>query len=260
MIACNLKGGLGNLMFQIAALKSLAIDNDTDVIFPNAKQMIDYLNSIPPAMGYAIEYYNIFKNFNWIANEQFVSNNTIHVPFGYHKLDYVKGSCYDGFFQSEKFFRHNRDKILELFQFSEWVTDKSDALFKWPGVTCSIHVRRSDYLKLSHIHTVQDVSYYERAMNFIGDVDKYLVFSDDIRWCKDNFRGDKFVFLENNKDYIDLAMMSKCRHHIIANSSFSWWGAWLSNNDDKRVVAPSKWFSTNSISSDGIIPDNWQKI
>ena len=108
---------------------------------------------------------------------------------------------------------------------------------------------------------------YDKPSRTIKEIDKDLVFSDDIKWCKENFIGDKFLFIEEDRDYIELFLMSQCNHNIIANSSFSWWGAWLNKNENKIVVAPSKWFGENSeyikqegINDKDILPKSWIKI
>ena len=82
-------------------------------------------------------------------------------------------------------------------------------------------------------------------MTYFNNCDNFLIFSDDIVWCKNNFVGDKFIFIEGEEDYIDLWLMSLCNHNIIANSSFSWWGAWLNKNNNKTVIAPKNWFGPN---------------
>ena len=95
----------------------------------------------------------------------------------------------------------------------------------------------------------------------IGDYKNIVVFSDDIPWCKENLIFDNIIFIEGNKDYEDLWLMSLCEHNIIANSSFSWWGAWLNENKNKKVVSPLNWFGqqSNTNQSD-IVPESWIKI
>jgi 5'(3')-deoxyribonucleotidase len=91
----------------------------------------------------------------------------------------------------------------------------------------------------------------------------FLIFSDDIEWCKENFPNisDKFIFIEGNKDYEDLYIMSKCKNNIISNSTFSWWGAWLNQNENKKVVAPLKWFGSSiNHNTKDLYCDGWIKI
>ena len=88
-----------------------------------------------------------------------------------------------------------------------------------------------------------------------------MVFSDDLDWCKETFLGNRFTFISGNRDYQDLFLMSMCKNNIIANSSFSWWGAWLNTNLNKKVIAPKKWFGPQlSLSSDDIYPNTWEII
>jgi hypothetical protein len=105
-------------------------------------------------------------------------------------------------------------------------------------------------------------SSYKDALDIIGYYDKLYILSDDIDWCKENLKFDNMVFVQNDSDVEDLWTMSLCKHNIIANSSFSWWGAWLNSNPDKIVVAPSKWFGTNlNLPIDDLLPkDKWHII
>ena len=94
----------------------------------------------------------------------------------------------------------------------------------------------------------------------MGDI-TYLIFSNDIEWCKKNFIGNQFIFIEGEKDYIDLWLMSLCKNNIIANSSFSWWGAWLNTNSDKKVITPKNWFGPAiNHSTQDLIPEKWFMI
>lgn len=271
MITCILKGGLGNMMFQISAMKSFAKDNYSEVSFPNLNSHIKLLNEEKnhnPKMNYAHEYFDIFKNIS-LMQDNINIKTSFELPFEYFKLKFKDNSNYNGFFQSEKFFVHNRDFILDMYEPSnhlkEYIENKYLDILKLK--TCAIHVRRGDYLKLQDVHIVQDIDYYNNGISIIEDVDMYLIFSDDIEWCKLNFIGEKFLFIEENRDYKELFLISMCTHQIISNSSFSWWGAWLNKNPNKIVIGPKKWFNENSIwvqqeniSSNDIIPENWIKL
>jgi len=107
----------------------------------------------------------------------------------------------------------------------------------------ALHVRRTDYAQYSH-HPICDINYYKEALARFDSDREVIIFSDDPEWClqEDLFDNDRFLVSENRDQYLDLCLMSLCSDFIIANSSFSWWGAWLSTNENKRVVAPSKWF------------------
>lgn len=264
MITCTLQGGLANIMFQMAAMRSFAKDNNTEISFPNFSSQLDLMNKDThhnPKLNHAYEYASIFKNLN-MRQDNINVLKTVAVPFMFTSIQFENNTNYTGFFQCEKFFMHNRDLILDMYEpndtIKNYINEKYSNLF---GITtCAIHVRRGDYLKLQHVHTVQSLEYFTKAIEAIGPVDKYVVVSDDIEWCKANFIGDNFVFVENEKDYIDLFLMSMCSHQIISNSSFSWWAAWLNKNEEKKVVGPLKWFNEPSIDSKDILPESWIKI
>jgi hypothetical protein len=127
---------------------------------------------------------------------------------------------------------------------------------------CGIHVRRGDYLKFPDIHPTQPIEYYNQAMELIP-AKKFLIFSDDVSWCRQNFKGDRFTVTDEASMEVDFRMMTACNYFIIANSSFSWWAAWLSEHEDKVVVSPKKWFGKEIEKSSPIIdliPPEWIKI
>ncbi|WP_353127944.1 alpha-1,2-fucosyltransferase [Parapedobacter pyrenivorans] len=123
----------------------------------------------------------------------------------------------------------------------------------------SVHVRRGDYINDPLLGGICDVGYYQRALDDIGqhvDVPRFIFFSDDIPWCRKTFPNPYAVFVDWNtgKDsFRDMQLMSLCKHHIIANSSFSWWGAWLNTQPDKIVVSPSRWVTIDGLELSGII-------
>lgn len=158
-----------------------------------------------------------------------------------------------GSFQSERYFLPCADLIRDIF------APQSGHPPKQEGV-CSLHVRRGDYLKRG-THRPLTLDYYERGMEqFPGYC--FLVFSDDIDWCRSVFTGRQFDFAEHYPDYMDLSLMSACEHHIIANSTFSWWAAWLDSSLCKRVVAPhhGRWFGPALRMHDtrDLFPGTWQ--
>jgi hypothetical protein len=253
MVTSNLVGGLGNYLFQIAAAYSLGLDNGVNTIFDNKSSITvhKHLDSYKT---------NILRNL--IYGTPFIKNHYNEQFFHYQKIPYKENIKINGYYQSEKYFKHNRGSILDLFSINtpseRYMEEKYGDILK--NKTCSIHVRRGDYLGLPNHHPVCSLGYYKEAMSQMV-VDKFLVFSDDIQWCKENFTGDKFIFIEGNPDYIDLWLMSLCDNNIIANSSFSWWGAWLNQNPTKKVIAPNKWFgSATKHNTKDLIPDTWIKI
>ena len=165
-----------------------------------------------------------------------------------------------GYFQSERYFVSYRDKIIEKeFKFRGEILKKTDEVFqniKSDHPICSVHIRRGDYLSLSETHPPLSADYYERAIRLLPTSGDLLVFSDNIEEAKillensEMLRSLKKTYI--SEDYkVELCLMSKCDYHVIANSSFSWWGAWLSNS--KRVVAPKQWFGPRG-------PKKWDDI
>ena len=147
----------------------------------------------------------------------------------------VKDLVLHGYFQSEKYFEDCREEVKKEFSF------RNPQQFTLLENTVSIHVRRGDYMKHPNHHPLCSMDYYNRAMSEFKGYN-FLVCTDDKKWCKENFKQDnvQVSLLEDASQ--ELELMSWCEHHIIANSSFSWWSAWLGHNKDKRVVAPAKWF------------------
>jgi hypothetical protein len=158
-----------------------------------------------------------------------------------------------GYYQSEKYFENAEQEVRDIFEFSDHIKKATDEKFgNWFGPYCSIHVRRGDYTNNPYYATLTD-DYYMSAINYIVEktvITNFVVFSDDINWCRNNFlKNDskrpseiRFIFMEDLTPIADMCLMSKCHSNIIANSSFSWWGAWLNTNKDKIVIAPKEWF------------------
>jgi hypothetical protein len=260
-VSAKLKGGLCNYMFQIACAHSYAIKNNKESIFSTNDSIVrhkhvdDYKN-------------NVLKNVNFLDSHDFNSffkYNEQH--FHFKEILNVDGDIYlDGDFQSEKYFKENENEIKKLFSYPEEI--KNSMSEKWKFIlkenTCSIHIRRADYLNYQDAYVILDLNYYLSAMKQLQEGCTFLIFSDDLQWCKENFFEikQKIIFIENQLDYEDLLLMSLCKNNIIANSSFSWWGAWLNNNENKTVVAPKRWFNSalSSFNTNDLYCDNWIKL
>lgn len=256
MIGTYLQGGLGNYMFQIAAAHSLSIDNKTNSLFS--------INDSLKVHKHLTTYVDgIFRFVNFEDRVSY-SESYSEVGFEYNPIPYVDNLLLRGYFQSEKYFKHNRENIIATFSPTNneiiYINNKYGSLLS--NETCSIHIRRGDYLNLQEHHPVCTMNYYNEAITKVSKATHFLVFSDDIEWCKTKFIGDQYTFIENETDVTDLFMMSNCKHNIIANSSFSWWGAWLNKNKDKVVVMPSKWFgpAKSALNTKDIHPEGWIKI
>lgn len=173
---------------------------------------------------------------------------------------------FQGFWQSEKYFSEIEDILAKEFIFSKMVQEDQinrqiRLRLQEDEKAVSIHVRRGDYLNHPMYGGICTKDYYKNAIDYIQqrvEDARFYLFSNDMAYVQDEFQGDEFVYVKNNlegKGYMDMYLMSLCRHHIIANSSFSWWGAWLNQYSAKIVVAPSKWLNGTSVRD--IIPDSW---
>lgn len=236
MISCLLQGGLGNQLFQVSTTCALAWENNDEAVFDLSAHHL-------PLQGNKVENYrdNVFRNINF-QNLDLTHFQTIKESEDFR---YQKDSILFGYFQSEKYFINYRNRLLNLYSPNEsienYIKNKYDYILH--ENTVSLHIRRGDYLKLQHVHPICDMDYYIKAINMFSKDSVFLVFSDDTPWCKQVFKSKKYIIIEEEKDYIDLYLMSMCKNNIIANSSFSWWGAWLNNNENKIVVAPKKWIN-----------------
>lgn len=247
MISCRLQGGLGNQMFQISAAYALALRNNDAACFNlsvcntpmQGNKSITYVNSI---FSKICDSKNL--NFEILYNEP---------NFSFNEIKYNPNMLLNGFFQSEKYFYDFKEEIKNLFNLP------TDIVKKPIDKLTSIHVRRGDYLKLQDYHLVLPKEYYLEAMDKIKG--NFIFFSDDIEWVKENFKGDNIFYSETGDELMDLTLMSLCDNNIIANSSFSWWGAYLNKKENKKVIAPKNWFGPNGPKDiNDIYPETWEKI
>lgn len=219
-------GRLGNQLFQISAAIGLAKKNNDVAKFNKW------------------EYSHYFKNpidQNLTSSE--IQSTINERSFNYTPLVHRKNSDLFGYFQSEKYFDNCKDLIRHHFEFQDSLLFGNQ--IENISNSCSIHIRRGDYLNLQEYHPFPGLEYYRKSISYMKSrgVERFFMFSDDIPWCKEQFSEEnEITYIENNIDIKDLALMSVCKHNIIANSSFSWWGAWLNKNPEKIVIAPSIWF------------------
>ena len=251
MVSCTLAGGLGNYLFQIAAAHCVAVKN-------NDVSMFDFDSSIRVHRSIKVYQDNILRNVK--VGMPILKVQYDEPSFAYNELPYQEGMLLNGYFQSEKYL--NRSLVLDLYSIDDvskkYIHEKYGNNF---DKSVSIHIRRGDYLQRQDRHPVQSIDYYKNAIEYFDKSKKFYILSDDIEWCKLHFKGDQFKFIENEKDYIDLWIMSLCEHNIIANSSFSWWGAWLNQNPNKIVIAPKNWFGPKKKLDDkDLVPSRWIKI
>jgi len=254
MLTANLMGRLGNQMFQIAATYSLAIDNNDVCMFPlisngtspQSHEQLFYLETILSRVTYG-------HDFSWIRNVYEEKS------FVYKKIPYAPDLALNGYFQSENYFSENMNFIRNLFCPTKYVEDKLEkykSFFNKKNV--AIHIRRGDYVKLSDHHTnlAEESNYYHIAMSKFPDC-KFVFFSDDIEWCKKKF-GSEHCFISNEKDVVEMYIFSKIPNKIIANSTFSWWGAWLDENPN-LIISPQEWFGHKNANllTKTLIPEAW---
>jgi len=267
MIYVKIKGGLGNMFFQIAAGISFSIKRNCQLCLLDLFKHLKYLDDddiYQPKLKHSSEYLKL-NQFNKFINgsEKIEKVNYYDYPFQYVDIVPYDNSVIHGFFQSEKYFKDQRKEILQIFTPPEEIKKILQKYDFLKYKTTSIHVRRGDYLNNPDLHTVQNKAYFEEAINITKKyTEKYIIFSDDIEWCKNNFIGKDFIFIENEKDYIEIYLMSYCNNNIISNSSFGWWGAWMNENENKIIISPKKWFGPKNINFTDIdiIPENWIKI
>jgi hypothetical protein len=244
MISCKLQGGLGNQMFQISAAYALALRNDDLACF-------NLNNCYTPLQGNEAHIYSesLFSN---LCNTKNLNIEKIYTEpkFSFDEIKYEENLSLNGYFQSERYFLDYKDEIIDLFDLP------IDKVKKPINNLTSVHVRRGDYLKLQNYHNVLSMEYYLTAMKMLGG--NFIFFSDDIDWVKSNFNGDNIFYSNNDNELLDLALMTLCDNNIIANSSFSWWGAYLNKNENKKVIAPKNWFGPNGPKDiHDIYPNNW---
>lgn len=262
----TLRGGLGNQLFQWALTKSLEQRYNCEVYldikefnYSNwdgriTKRKFD-LGGFPNINFKLLDN----KNISQFTNNEFIELNDNNFNPNNQLLNIEKNYMMVGYWQNHTFFENFSHIIKKELDISE--TLKKELYLTYPelNLNCvSLHIRRSDYLTSNGFHPVQTLSYYENALKTIGNYDNVLIFSDDIEWCKENLNFKNQRFIENNSSLVDLWLMSLCKHNITANSSFSWWGAWLNDNKNKKIIIPSKWFSYGDVIH--MSPQEWIKL
>jgi hypothetical protein len=295
MIIVKLQGGLGNQMFQYAIGRKLSLLNKTQLkldlnflldrtprsdftyrdynlnIF-NLKLEFATSDEIKPFVNYLgskikrkiYTYLFLGKNNKYISEKQFTCDPNIFK---------LTGNIYlDGYWQSEKYFADIKDILYREFtiKYPQDIRSREISNMIKNTESVSIHIRRADYVQnqLTYkIHGICDLDYYYNCINLLLDKVQnphFFIFSDDTQWVKENLKLNyPITFVDHNnasRNYEDLRLMSQCQHNIIANSTFSWWGAWLNQNPDKIVYAPQKWFNDQTRDTKDIIPETWVKV
>lgn len=274
MIGSNrlgLAGRLGNQMFQCAALLGIAAKRGFDYMIPDHSQYTDYGNK------FHHELQACFKLPDFQGKYGYIKTDKTFCVEQYHFDQNAFTNCPDnvsleGLYESEKYFKHIEDKIRKNYEFKDIITEKcleyGKYIFRKNPV--AIHIRRGDLLTPNHHlwKPLCTIDYYERAIKKFDSDRCFLVFSDDTEWCKQQkvFQAKNIGFAEPIKGihqgHTDLCLLSMCSDFIIANSTFSWWGAWLCKNKTKKVFAPTTYFgpSAKHWNIKDQIPESWNRI
>ena len=260
-------GRLGNQMFQYASLMGIAKNRGFDygIRYAN-KDEFAYAN---PLVGKEkLDLVDAFENLSAKDSTDFAPIYTLQEEkheFDERIYDNIPDNCdLVGYFQTEKYFTKFESEIRKDFTFKKDIIKTCESIRSSIDVDkplVSIHIRRGDYTQLQDFHPLCPVGYYLDSLTIVGDDHYPVVFSDDIEWCKNNLNLDEAYYCDGNSQFVDMCLMSMCDSNIIANSSFSWWGAWLNNNKDKTVVAPSQWFGSKlaNKNTDDMYCEGWVK-
>jgi hypothetical protein len=292
MVIAQLNGGLGNQMFQYANGRAIAYRRQAPLGLDNSILLRGY------SRPYKLCYLNISADI--VATDQlnlvqgdgrtkvgaFIDYISQHLrPYYRRKIYRERSQRYDpnilriyppvylvGYWQSEKYFKDIEGLIRREFKLIQHADSRNSEMLGQIQAcnSVSVHIRRGDYVTnpvIREAHGACSSDYYQNAIQIIARLvtnPHFFIFSDDMEWSRSNIRLNyPATFVSHNgveRDHEDLRLMSQCKHHIIANSSFSWWGAWLAENPYKIVIAPTNWFNDRSRDSRDIVPEGWTRI
>lgn len=239
-VTCKLVGRMGNQMFEIAAAAALALDNG--VKYYRSKTCGDHIY------------------FPWIEplpDDAQILFTHFEKGHEYKPIPYHPNMMIDGYFQTEKYFAHHRQYILNLFGMNNSHIKEGH---------CAVFVRRGDFLALPKIFPPVTLQYVLDAMDYIfshSGIKKFTIFSDGIEWCKENIIRPEYEISFNNElpFHIEMKYMSSFEHMIMSNSTFSWWSAWANENPNKIIVAPKIWFGPASrLNTKDVCPESWVRL
>lgn len=291
MIIIKIKGGLGNQMFQYAFASILAKKHNEHILLDTSNYEQKNFHN-PTKREFELD---IFDNdYSFASESEINSFLELSLPqklkkklginyrkiyydtvfeFGPNALELQPPIYLHGYFQSYLYFNTRKPEVRALFNFKNDRIDQAnlDLMHEIEqSNSIAIHIRRGDYVEneiTKNFHGECTIEYYKKSLSYISDKvinPKLFFFSDDIDWVKSNFNEEfPSVFVEHNQgsdSWKDMLLISKCKHQIIANSSFSWWGAWLNNNPEKIVVAPKKWLAKKEIDINDLLPSTWVKL
>lgn len=277
MIVVRITGGLGNQMFQYAFARALQARDKRVVLQWHGHRTksrhngweLDSVFATPLSENIRVVNHSPFFNLAaWAMRKTVRKREPKNIGFSPICLKETRGYL-DGYWQSEKYFIDIEKNIRSDFRFKPLHGEKNFQLQeRMASEPCvSVHVRRGDYLNHTGLGEVCNTEYYHQALRKLETAHPGctpIVFSDDIPYCRELFSGKDSLFVDWNQgenSWMDMALMSLCHHHIIANSSFSWWGAWLGATADSTTIAPKQWYADLSgTANPHICPDNWIRI
>lgn len=293
MIIIKLRGGLGNQLFQYALGRKLAKNANTELRL-DLTLLHDRTNVTPRA--FTLNIFNINATIATKKDEQKILGPRLFRPikrrlwkmgidlfhwnyfretsFEFHPeiLEHKGSMVLEGYWQSEDYFKDIRNTLLKE------LTVKDSLISPEIKMTCqyikdnesvAVHVRRGDYVAnpiVNQLFGICSLEYYEKAIDLMKSQlqnPKFFVFSDDTDWCKMHLKFspyDQVQFMNGNKDFEDFLFMSSCHHQIIANSSFSWWAAWLNPYQHKKIIAPKNWFVSAELNTSHVVPAEWIRL
>ncbi|MCK9409942.1 MAG: alpha-1,2-fucosyltransferase [Bacteroidetes bacterium] len=292
IVISKIVGGLGNQMFQYATSRALALKNESDLLLDISEFQTYtlrpyelgcfslHVNIADPSALRRIVYPagTLRTAYRWLKSTAKTGKPPIRKYSEPHfhfdpNVFLQHGNVYlDGYWQSERYFKDIEHVIRNDFRFKHQPDSVNLDLIQKMGNECSVslHIRRGDYVadeRSNAVHGTMGIEYYKNAVQYIVEREanpQFYMFSDDRQWIEQNFKIPfPITFICHNtgsKSYEDIRLMSMCKHNIIANSSFSWWGAWLNNNASKIVIAPKKWFNDPTKDTKDLFPESWIKL
>ena len=256
-------GQLGNQMFQYASLKGIASNRGFDYMVANNEDVV------VDSLGNRL-YTELLNPFDINVKTGMLNGEYVQEPHFQFSED-LFNNCPDnvsliGYYQTPKYFNHIKDEIRKDFTFRPPILEPCKDMMEEMTEPVALHIRRGDFITNVENHYNQGLDYYEEALKKFDRHQQVIIFSDDTEWCnkQELFKPDRFLISEGNSPYVDMCLMTMCTGFIIANSTFSWWPAWLSIAEDKKVVYPKQWFGISGYTKDhdvsDLFPRRWIKI
>lgn len=279
-IIVRLKGGFGNQLFQYAFGYNLAKEKNAHLVLDS----ITYLNS-DPLRNYELHNLNIpnkllntkLQKKMFLLKRKLLSFSKPHVHHEAQDFIYSNNAftlsgdiILDGYFQNERYFSNNRSDLIRIFEnASHQFKDQNIYKKIIHKNSIALHIRRGDYVQnqaTNEVHGTCELSYFKQAQELFNDTNPtYFIFTDDIKWAKENLKvNHEHYFIHDyiQSDFNEFILMMHCKHYIISNSTFSWWAAWLSTNEYKKIICPKQWFKNEKLNlqANDLIPNDWIRI